>query len=182
MLQSRRGGSLCSRSWGSPGLKRGSLLNTEKVFAFADWEVVLCWIWRLPPPRFLGVVWVLDVVGGSPRSPLRGFAESGPPAKGLGGSPSAAGGLRRRRYEQPGPAVPDPGLARALAAAPNRAPPGAPARVPVPARAALHRGIAAPPSNPRAPACSARGSTLRVARRRPPLCPPRLARALAHAH
>lgn len=100
----------------------------------------------------------------------------------LGGSPSAAGGLRRRRYEQPGPAVPDPGLVRVLAAAPARAPPGARAPVPAPARAELHRGIAAPPSGLRAPARLARGSALRLARRRPPLCPPRLARAHAHAH
>lgn len=100
----------------------------------------------------------------------------------LGGSPSAAGGLRRRRYEQPGPAVPDPGLVRDPAVAPARAPPGARAPAPAPARAALHRGIAAPPSGLRAPARLARGSALRLSRHRPPLCPPRLARALAHAH
>lgn len=120
--------------------------------------------------------------GGDPRSPrLRGLGESRPPAE-LGGSPSAAGGLRCRRYEQPGPAVPDPGLVRALAAAPASDPPGTRAPAPAPARAALHRCIAAPPSGPRAPARLARGSALRLARHRPPLCPPCLARAFAHAH
>ncbi|XP_060222185.1 atherin-like [Meriones unguiculatus] len=105
------------------------------------------------------------------RPDLGGARVGAAAARGAGGQRSAAGGLGRRRYEQPDPAGSCPGLARAEAAAPAPAPPGARAPAPAPARAALHRGLAAPP--PAGAYLPARRSALRLAR----LCPPRRARA-----
>ncbi|KAB1252227.1 hypothetical protein Cadr_000030207 [Camelus dromedarius] len=74
------------------------LLNTEVVSTFPGWGA----------PRFPGCLWILNVVGGIPVLPGCGGLLSSGHRQQLGGSPSAAGGLRRRGYKQRGPAVLDP--------------------------------------------------------------------------
>lgn len=123
------------------------------------------------PPDLLGLSWMCWGVPAMPHP---------------GGSPSAAGGLRRCRGQQPGAAAapPEPGLLRVRIAAPARAPPAAraPAPAPAPARARLHRGLAAPPSGPRAPARRPETPPPARALDARPFVRPARAPAYVHAH